>query len=342
MTRQKEQGRPGSPYLDQVRLWVSGLLEQFSNELSSNAETGDDRLDRAIQYALLGEGKRLRPALILATVQTLMLRESADAKAASIELAGNPHECKLIQASERSFEITAAINACAFAVEAIHTYSLVHDDLPAMDDDDLRRGRATCHKQFDEAEAILAGDALQAQAFQTLLQADIGCELGNALGLLLAKSAGRGGMVLGQSLDMQAEQLTNHAESDQAALLARLIRIHQLKTGALFGFCFGAAGLICKVEQGLLTKLTDLGLKLGQYFQIQDDILDATRSAKELGKSASDAEAGKLTYISVLGAEQAKHECHTLGADIDGVFKSLCPYPNPLVELMGTIKGRRK
>ena len=226
------------------------------------------RLHEAMRYSVFAGGKRLRPALVLAACRAV----------------GGPD---------------AACAGAMAAVETLHTYTLIHDDLPAMDDDDLRRGRPTCHKAFDEATAILAGDALQALAF--LCAAEHGTEAVRALAL----AAGSLGVVGGQQEDLDAEGAPHDP--------ARLERIHRGKTAALIraSCVLGAiAGGATGAQRALLEAF---GEAIGLAFQVADDVLDATADAARLGKTpGKDAAQGKLTYVAVYGLEAAKAKAAAL------------------------------
>ena len=236
----------------------------------SKATDVPPRLADAMRYAVLGGGKRIRPRLVYA----------------SGLLAGAP---------------TDVLDPAAAAVELIHAYSLIHDDLPAMDDDDLRRGRPTVHVAFDEATAILAGDALQALAFETA--SGVGVEAVVALKWvrLLARAAGAEGMVGGQVLDLEGE--TRRLDAPD------LERLHRRKTGALLhaAVLMGvAAGNLPSAKAGALDRF---GTEIGLAFQIHDDVLDATVATESLGKrQGADADRGKSTYVTVLGLETARQE----------------------------------
>jgi len=226
------------------------------------------RLHEAMRYAVLGGGKRVRAILAVATGETL----HADA---------------------------GRIEPAACAVEFIHAYSLVHDDLPCMDDDDLRRGVPTCHRAFGEATALLAGDALQALAFEVIAEAEVDAATVQAWAKLLAKAAGHGGMVGGQVLDLAGE---NRA-LDQGELEA----LHRRKTGALIHAAVMMGGVAGCLGPDELAKLGRFGADIGLAFQIHDDVLDATTATEVLGKpQGSDARQGKSTYVSLLGIEQAR------------------------------------
>jgi geranylgeranyl pyrophosphate synthase len=230
-----------------------------------------DRLLEAMRYSTLAGGKRVRPVLVYATGESL---------GASLE----------------------TLDAAAAAVELIHVYSLVHDDLPAMDNDDLRRGRPTCHRAFDEATAILTGDALQARAFEVLAQAPASISAAARIEMLrvLADSIGTRGMAGGQAIDLAAvkRSLTESA----------LERMHRQKTGALIQASVLLGAISAELEDAReQAALTEFGAEIGLAFQIQDDILDVEGNTDALGKRAgADAERVKPTYPSVLGLEAAR------------------------------------
>ena len=243
---------------------VEAVLEQTL----PTAETAPQRLHAAMRHATLGGGKRIRPLLVYA--------------------AGS-----LFGTDERW------LDAPATAVEMIHAYSLVHDDLPAMDDDALRRGKPTVHVAFDEATAILAGDALQTQAFSLLAEAPVSAELRVAWLRSLASASGVSGMCGGQALDVDA--------TGQLQSLAQLERMHALKTGALIRASVRMGALAGTVDEGTLQVLDGFAQALGLAFQVRDDILDVESSSEALGKTAGkDAAQAKSTYPALLGMEGAK------------------------------------
>ncbi|HEU0221392.1 MAG TPA: farnesyl diphosphate synthase [Paracoccaceae bacterium] len=240
----------------------------------------EGRVAEAMRHAALGGGKRLRGYLVLA----------------SAALFGVP--------PERAGRVAAA-------AECLHAYSLVHDDLPCMDDDDLRRGQPTVHVQWDEATAVLAGDALQALAFEILADPATHPEgaVRAALCLELARAAGQAGMVGGQAIDIAAET------APEALPLAEIRRLQALKTGALIGFAARAGGILGGADGADLAALAAYAEALGLAFQIRDDILDVTGDAGRAGKRLrKDAAAGKATFVAVLGLEGAEREAASLAA----------------------------
>jgi geranylgeranyl diphosphate synthase, type II len=241
---------------------------ELNTLLPSTAEP--EKIHQAIRWSVFAGGKRFRPALLLAAGQSF----SAPIKS-------------LLK------------TACAF--EMVHTYSLIHDDLPAMDNDDLRRGRPTCHVRFDEATAILAGDALQTLAFQTIADdAELDAETRIALISELARAAGTPeGMVAGQALDMEAE--TRQVNG------AQLEEIHRLKTGALIVAAARCGAIIGGASADELAAVTSYGAQLGLLFQITDDFLDVTATAEDLGKTpGKDARSNKATYPALHGMEATR------------------------------------
>ncbi len=259
-------------------------------------------LDEAIRYVLLAGGKRVRPLLVYGACQALG-GEFADADAA------------------------------ARAVEFIHAYSLIHDDLPALDDDDLRRGRPSLHKAFDEATAILAGDALQSMAFETL---GASAGKGDRAGMVreLARAAGPRGMVAGQVLDLAAD--------GAGTSLAELESIHSLKTGALIQASVALGAMSTgKTAPGQLAGLREYGRCIGLAFQIRDDILDVVSDTATLGKpQGSDAARDKTTYVSLLGLDAARNQARELAADAIAAIAGLGYSAAPLRQLADYIVER--
>jgi geranylgeranyl pyrophosphate synthase len=237
---------------------------------------GDPPADvhRAMRYSVFSGGKRLRPALALTVGEAL----------------GLPHD-------------VALPSACA--VELIHAFSLIHDDLPAMDDDDLRRGRPTNHKVFGEAVAILAGDALSVFAFEALVRGTPNRAVAAELVLELAQASGTAGMIGGQILDLAAERRTpDRATVDE---------IHRLKTGALIRAACVMPAIAGRASEDVVAKLRTFGDLIGRAFQIADDVLDETSSPEELGKGTQkDRERGKMTYPALIGVAASAAEAGRL------------------------------
>ncbi|MBA2379463.1 MAG: polyprenyl synthetase family protein [Blastocatellia bacterium] len=274
---------------------AAGLTDAQLDRLVPEADGNE--LAAAMRWSLFAGGKRFRPAMLLA--------------------AG-----RVCGATDQDLISSAA------SVELIHTYSLIHDDLPSMDDDDLRRGRETCHKRFGEATAILAGDALQALAFQTIatderLNADLRVTLLSELGDAAAC------MVKGQHLDLESEG----KEVD----LAELERIHRNKTGALIRFAVVAGARIADADDGKIEVAARYGEKIGLLFQIVDDILDVTQTTESLGKTAGkDETSSKAAYPKIVGLETARQLAETISreaaelaaelGDNDGVLTEAAEY----------------
>ena len=255
-------------------------IDQALDWLIPPPEGDEARLFEAMRYASMGGGKRLRGFLVLEGAAQFGV-----ARDAALRVAG--------------------------AIEMLHAYSLVHDDLPCMDDDDLRRGKPTLHRAFDEATAVLAGDALQTQAFLVLSEPDthpdpaVRAELCRAL----ARAAGARGMCGGQMLDMLAEEAGRPLEE------AEIGRLQLLKTGKLIEFSAEAGAILGKAPIQLRHALSAYGRDLGAAFQIADDVLDATATAEETGKrTGKDADAGKATLVGLLGLERARLQAERLAA----------------------------
>jgi len=256
--------------LDSLLAGSRALIEVELNNLLPSTATAPEKIHQAIRWSVFAGGKRFRPLLLLATGQAF---------SAPVDV--------LIK------------TACAF--EMVHTYSLIHDDLPAMDDDDLRRGRPTCHVRFDEATAILAGDALQTIAFQTIANDDaLTAETRIAIICELSRAAGTPeGMVAGQALDMEAET--------HQVTVAHLEEIHRLKTGALIVAAARSGAIIGGASDNELATITSYGSHLGLLFQITDDFLDVTATAEDLGKTpGKDARSNKATYPALHGMEETR------------------------------------
>jgi geranylgeranyl diphosphate synthase, type II len=264
---------PSMTFADHSR----SLVRQIDDALARYATYGPDcppLLAEAIRHSLLAPAKRLRPMLVLMSCQAC----GCDQRAAL------PAAC---------------------AVEMVHTYSLIHDDLPAMDDDDMRRGRPSCHAQFGEATAILAGDALLAQAFEVLASGINPADVAARCCGELAVAAGASNLVGGQEDDLKAE----FAELN----LEQLERIHRRKTGAMIRVSLRLGGLVAQASQRQIAALDAFGEKLGLAFQIVDDLLDLEGSEQALGKrTGKDSDHGKLTFPAVLGVEQSREYAERL------------------------------
>ena len=272
--------------------WTEERLAQVEQSLKHGIDAhAPAQLGEAMRYAVLDGGKRLRPLLVLAAAQAV----GVDLEAATV--------------SDQPSALAALKAACA--VELIHAYSLVHDDMPCMDNDVLRRGKPTVHVKYGEAQALLAGDALQALAFEFLTPQDGSTELSvQAVQVgLLARASGYEGMAGGQAIDLASVGLP--------LTEAQLRQMHKLKTGALL-LCSVQLGAVCagKPSSTVADALTRYAEALGLAFQVVDDILDVTSDSATLGKTAGkDAAADKPTYISLLGLAQAQQLVEKLYAD---------------------------
>jgi len=290
-------------YLEERRGLVNRALQVYLPAVRGPAF----RVVEAMHYSLFAGGKRVRPILCIAAAEAV---------------GGDPGE--------------VLVAACA--LEMIHTYSLIHDDLPAMDDDDLRRGKPTCHKQFDEATAILAGDGLLTEAFHILAAAAPRHEGREAVLLevteLLARSAGYRGMVGGQMLDLQAE--------GRKITLKELETVHRMKTGALLAASCRMGALLGGGNRQEVAILTGYGEKFGLAFQVTDDLLDVEGETAEMGKPAgSDERRGKATYPALLGVAAARQWARAL---VDQAVRALEPLgagAEPLAEIARYLLVRR-
>ena len=255
---------------------IGHAIDQRFDRLLPVPDDARGRLYDAMRYSAIGGGKRMRPLLVVAA-------------------------CDLFHVDkERSLRV-------ALAVECIHCYSLIHDDLPCMDDDDMRRGKPTLHKLYDEATAVLAGDALHALAFEILAD-DATHEdpfVRSELVLELARASGPSGMAGGQMMDLVAES--------EPFDLSTTTRLQQLKTGALIAFCLEAGAIMGRVGEGQRKRLRGYAKDLGLAFQIADDVLDVEGDSARTGKAVrKDEEAGKATFVSLLGIERAKQQAEML------------------------------
>ena len=267
---------PDSVSVDEAAVITVRLTDAVLDRLLRVPPGLEARVYEAMRYSVLSPGKRLRPLLVLASSQ-------------------------LFGVARRSALQVAA------AIEMVHAYSLIHDDLPAMDNSDLRRGRPTSHKQFDEATAVLAGDGLLTMAFQVLADPDthgdaaVRAELVTAM----AGAAGAAGMVGGQMIDLIAEK--------QPLDIGAITRLQRMKTGALIAFSCEAGAILAKAAAEVRLALRGYAHDLGLAFQIADDLLDVEGSSAETGKPVgADAAAGKATFVSILGIERARAQAELL------------------------------
>ncbi|HXH70007.1 MAG TPA: farnesyl diphosphate synthase [Pyrinomonadaceae bacterium] len=259
--------------MNKLKTFFADCTRKVDEKLESlvpSAQIEPKKLHEAVRWSLFAGGKRFRPALLLAVGQTFSVPDD-----------------KLLQ--------TAAV------IEMIHTYSLVHDDLPAMDNDDLRRGRATCHKKFGEAAAILAGDVLQTLAFQAIAEdKNLSAEIRVKLVSEIARAAGTpSGMVAGQQFDLEAEGKNISIE--------HLEKIHHSKTGAMIFVAARAGAIVAEASKQEIEIITNYAAKLGLLFQITDDLLDVTQTTEVLGKTAGkDVSAKKATYPAIYGLDKTR------------------------------------
>ena len=291
--------------LDDALREAADAVGEALESLVPAPDGADGRLVEAMRYSLFAGGKRLRPFLVLS---------GADL-----------------------FEVPRAwsVNTAA-AIEMVHTYSLVHDDLPAMDDDDLRRGKPTCHIAFDEATAILVGDSLLTLAFEAVttpaghpdaaVRAEIACAL--------AQAAGADGMAGGQAIDLAAES--------RDLTLDEVITLQRLKTGALFGFACEAGAILAREDGTARAALRDYAACIGLAFQIADDLLDHEGTEADLGKAVGkDAAAGKATFVGLLGADEARRRAEALADDAIAALSAFDEKAAPLRAVARYIVERR-
>ena len=285
---------------------VAAEVEAALEDLLPVEEGAEARLCAAMRYATLGGGKRMRAFLVMETAA----------------LFGVDHVCAA---------------RVAASVEMLLAYSLIHDDLPAMDDDDLRRGKPSCHKQFDEATAILAGDALQARAFEILgeIETHTSPEARCELVVALAHAAGARGMCGGQMIDIDAEGKTLTAE--------QIGRLQALKTGRLIQYSAEAGAILGRAPVHQRHQIAAYGRDLGTAFQIADDVLDATGTEEEVGKAVGkDAAAGKATLVGVLGLDRAQAQADMLAAQAAQHVESFGDSGALLRQLAAYVVSRRK
>ena len=280
---------------------VEGTLDA----LLKNHDDPEARLIEAMRYSSLGGGKRIRPFLVVSCAALFNVKRAQALRTAA-------------------------------AIEMVHCYSLIHDDLPAMDDDDLRRGQPTCHKKFDEATAILAGDALLTKAFEVLAddKTHDSSKVRADLVLALAHAAGPEGMVGGQMLDLVAEHHTLN--------MPEITRLQRMKTGMLIAVSCAAGAILGKATEGARNALHAYAHDLGLAFQMADDLLDVEGDESTLGKAAGkDAEAGKATFVSLLGAERAREQAELLAAQASEHLDLFDEKADPLRQLANFVVQRR-
>ena len=286
----------GRTYLDNTRKLVDELLEKYL----PSEKTEPQSLHIAMRYSVMAGGKRIRPVLAIA----------------AYEYCGGD-----------SRKAATTVHPAMAALEIVHTYSLIHDDLPCMDDDDLRRGRPTCHRKFGEAMAVLAGDALHVIAFR--LMAGTGSI--DAV-IELAEAVGTSGMLGGQVADLEAEGI-NASRKD-------VINIHSRKTGALIRGSVRIGALLAGADEATLDRLTAYGEKVGLAFQIIDDILDIKGNQETLGKkTGSDSKKHKATYPGVVSLQQARQDAAALIDEALGVFED---YDDSILKYIARYIGQRE
>jgi geranylgeranyl pyrophosphate synthase len=295
--------------MDKLEIFFADCTQKVDEKLDNlapSAQIEPKILHEAIRWSLLAGGKRFRPALLLAVGQTFDAAEQ-----------------KLLSA--------------AAAIEMIHTYSLVHDDLPAMDNDDLRRGRETCHRKFGEATAILAGDVLQTLAFQAIAgDENLSAEIRVKLVSEIAQAAGTpAGMVAGQQLDLEAEGKNISIE--------QLEKIHHSKTGAMISVAAKAGAIIAEASEQEVESISNYASYLGLLFQITDDLLDVTQTTEMLGKTAGkDISAKKATYPAFYGLGKTNKLAENVYSQACRELEKIEKETTLLNEIAGFILNRKK
>lgn len=293
------------PSLDEAIAVTAEAVNQFLDSVLPEPGGPEGRLFEAMRHGTLGGGKRLRPFLVAETARLLGVEQRL-----AVRVGG--------------------------AVELVHSYSLIHDDLPAMDDDDLRRGQPSCHVAFDEATAILAGDALLTLAFEVLAGPETHADAAVRCDLVagLARAAGALGMVGGQMIDLASENMTADA--------AVITRLERMKTGALIAYACEAGAILGGASAEDRCALREFGFELGLAFQIVDDLLDVEGDEAALGKTVGkDQAAGKATFVSALGADAARREALALVDHAVSRLKPFGPAAEPLRTFCDYVLNRR-
>ncbi|MCC6716553.1 MAG: polyprenyl synthetase family protein [Acetobacteraceae bacterium] len=291
--------------LDPALRRIAAEVEAALGDLLPTVEGGEARLCEAMRYATLGGGKRMRAFLVMETAALFSVDRHCAARVAA-------------------------------AVEMIHAYSLIHDDLPAMDDDDMRRGKPSCHRAFDEATAILAGDALQARAFEVLAEPDTHSNAEARIELVqaLAHAIGARGMCGGQMIDMLGNRQDLAAEA--------IARMQALKTGRLIQFSAEAGAMLGRAPLHQRNQLAAYGRDLGAAFQIADDVLDVTATAAEIGKTAGkDIAQGKATLVAVWGVDRARAQAEALATQAAEHLETFGEDANLLRDLAQYVVSRK-
>ena len=293
------------------------LVNKALGRILSRKDLISKELREPVRYALTGPGKRIRSAMVLWCCEMVSGKVNRDAETA------------------------------AAAIETVHTYSLIHDDLPAMDDDDYRRGRLTCHKKFDEATAILVGDALLTLAFEVLAKEIKTPAMAARLIGELAEAAGPAGMVAGQMADLKATRHELGARENTARMAVpqeKMLRyIHTNKTAKMFRCAAVMGGISGGANEKQLKRLREYGLKIGLGFQIADDILDVCGTSEELGKtSGKDARQGKQTYPAVVGLEKSRALAGKLADEAVAALRPFGEKANALRRLAESLLNRTR
>ena len=318
-------------------LYCDAMLKQVLEQGREAADAALERLlppatqhptsiHQAMRHSVFAGGKRLRPILCMEAGRMIRAASCGDGAEPALSGAEGPRLGGAEPRNRTTGSLPAGIEQVGAALEMLHTYSLIHDDLPALDNDDLRRGRPTCHKAFGEATAILAGDGLQTQAYEVLAQ--IGCPAEARVAIIreIAHATGTiDGMIGGQVVDLEAE----HKKPD----LATLEYIHRSKTAALITASAVSGGIYAGATNADIARLRTYGQSIGLAFQIVDDVLDLTQTSEQLGKTAGkDAAAEKATYPALFGIEESLRKA-------DALVDQACAELDEYGEAASTLKG---